>query len=114
MRLLARDCGKQPFITVYETDRLYGERGRFRVMQFSDDAVQGALDLNAPGRMVLEYPRAMIHLVEANHPVPRALFLIGHGIGTIAGYYKDTRLVSAEIDERVAALSRRFFGYAAK
>lgn len=73
-----------PEIQVYETTELYGERGRFRVLQFSGDAIQGALDLDHPRRVVFEYPRAMIHLMEAGEPYFEDVFLIGHGIGTIA------------------------------
>lgn len=50
-------------ITIYETNELYGEMGRFRVMAFHDDAVQGVLDLRDPARIVLEYPKAMLHLM---------------------------------------------------
>lgn len=96
-------------ITVYDTDELYGERGRFRVLAFADGAVQGAMDLDDPGRILLEYPRAIIHLLEANNPSFHDVFLIGHGIGTIAGQYSDRRFKTAELDESVAALSRRYF-----
>lgn len=97
-------------IAVYETDRLYGERGRFRLLQFSDEAVQGAYDLNRPERIIFEYPRAVIHLMERNHPGFEDVFMIGHGIGTIAGHYPDKSFKVAELDEAVAELSRRYFG----
>ncbi len=97
-------------MTVYDTDELYGERGRFRVLEFADGAVQGAMDLNDPARILLEYPRAIIHLLEANNPAFQDAFLIGHGIGTIAGRFADRRFKTAELDESVAALSRRYFG----
>jgi len=98
-------------ITVYDTSELYGERGRFRVLAFADGAVQGAIDLDDPERIVFEYPRAIIHLMEANNPSFRDAFVIGHGIGTIAGWYADRRFKTAELDGEVAAVSRRFFGY---
>ncbi|TMV43604.1 spermidine synthase [Paenibacillus mesophilus] len=85
--------------------------GKFRFMQFSDHAVQGAIDLKNPKRIVLEYPRAMIHLMECNHPSFDNVYVIGHGIGTIAGHYPDKRFTVAEIDEKVVECSRRFFGY---
>jgi len=99
-------------ITVYETSELYGERGRFRVLAFADGAVQGAIDLDDPQRIVFEYPRAILHLMEKNNPDYRDVFAIGHGIGTIAsrcGAHR--RFKTAELDEEVAAISRRFFGY---
>lgn len=99
-------------ITVYETSELYGERGRFRVLQFSNEAVQGAMDLDEPDRIVFEYPRALIHLMEMNRPSFEDVFLIGHGIGTLARHYADKRVQVAELDEAVVEVSRSWFGYA--
>ena len=96
-------------ITVYEANQLYGETGRFRFLQFADDAVQGALDLKNPRRIVLEYPRALIHLMERNDPLFRRLFMIGHGIGTIAAHYPDKQVTVAEIDEHVVEFCRDLF-----
>lgn len=98
-------------ITVYDTTELYGEKGSFRVMQFSNQAIQGAMDLNDPARILFEYPRAMIHLMEINLPSFENAFLIGHGIGTIAGYFADKRFKVAELDGEVVELSREYFGY---
>jgi spermidine synthase len=98
-------------ITVYDTTELYGEKGAFRVMQFSNQAIQGAMDLNDPERIVFEYPRAIIHLMEFNAPSYENAFLIGHGIGTIAGHFSDKRFKVAELDSEVVELSRRYFGY---
>lgn len=98
-------------ISVYESTQLYGQMGKFRFLQFSDGAVQGAMDLKHPKRIVLEYPRAIIHLMECNNPAFASMFVIGHGIGTIAGHYSDKYVIVAEIDEKVVELSRRFFHY---
>lgn len=98
-------------ITVYDANHLYGEIGKYRLLQFSDDAVQGAIDLKNPKRIVLEYPRAMIHLMESNDPSFKNMFIIGHGIGTIAGHYSDRQVMVAEIDEKVVELSREYFNY---
>lgn len=98
-------------ITVYDTTELYGEHGSFRVMQFSNNAIQGAMDLNHPDRVVFEYPRAIIHLMECNAPHFEDVFLIGHGIGTIASHFAKKRFKVAELDSEVVALSRRYFGY---
>ncbi|MEK3723252.1 spermidine synthase [Paenibacillus sp. FSL H8-0034] len=98
-------------ISVYESTQLYGEIGKFRFLQFSDHAVQGAIDLNDPQRIVLEYPRAIIHLMNINEPLFNNVFVIGHGIGTIAGHFSNKRFSVAEIDEKVVELSRSFFGY---
>ncbi|MFC4809413.1 spermidine synthase [Paenibacillus sp. GCM10023250] len=98
-------------MTVCEANELYGETGRFRYLQFADDAVQGAIDLRRPERIVLEYPRALIHLIDRNAPDFRRLFMIGHGIGTIAAHYPDQEVTVAEIDEQVVELSRTYFHY---
>ncbi|AIQ50742.1 spermidine synthase [Paenibacillus sp. FSL R7-0331] len=99
-------------IQVYEATELYGEKGRFRVLQFSGEAIQGALDLEQPKRIVFEYPRAMIHLMEFNRPLFQDVFLIGHGIGTIAGYFAEKRFKVAEVNAEVVRYSRSHFGYA--
>lgn len=111
MKVLYRDKSEQHELTVYDTRRLYGEQGQFRVLQFSDDAVQGALDLERPSRIVLEYPRAMLHLMERNDPQYNRVFVVGHGIGTIPSYLADRQVKVAELDAEVVRLSQHFFGY---
>ncbi|MFD3763300.1 MULTISPECIES: spermidine synthase [Paenibacillus] len=110
VRLLLHDTSEVHELKVYDTEELYGVKGRFRVLEFSDDAVQGVLDLNDPERIVFEYPRAIIHLIDANHSDFEDMFLIGHGIGTIARHYANRRITAAEVDKRVAELARTFFG----
>ncbi|KHL91447.1 spermidine synthase [Paenibacillus sp. IHB B 3415] len=105
------DTNDSQDIEVYDTTGLYGETGRFRVLQFSGEAIQGALDLEHPRRVVFEYPRAMIHLMEAGDPYFEDVFLIGHGIGTIAGYFAEKRFKVAEVNEQVVEYSRTHFGY---
>lgn len=111
MHQLAKELSMYQEITVYDAAQLYGETGKYRFLQFSDDAIQGAIDLKDPKRIVLEYPRAIIHLMESNDPSFENAFIIGHGIGTIAGHYPDKRFTVAEIDEKVVELSRVFFNY---
>lgn len=111
MRMLFNGFGRHYGIAVYDTTELYGEKGNFRVLQFPDGAIQGAMDLNDPGRIVFEYPRAMIHLMEYNRPTFDHVFIIGHGIGTIAGYFPDRRCKIAELDGIIVELSRKYFGY---
>ncbi|WP_151733283.1 fused MFS/spermidine synthase [Paenibacillus tengchongensis] len=108
---MVRIEGTDGEIEVYETTELYGEKGRFRVLQFSGDAIQGALDLNRPQRVVFEYPRAIIHLMEHNAPLFHAAYIIGHGIGTLPGYFADREIRVAEASAEVLALSRSRFGY---
>lgn len=111
MHLVSKEYSNQHEIAVYDTTELYGEKGNFRVLQFSKEAVQGAIDLNNPKRIVFEYPRAIIHLMEYNHPSFEDIFIIGHGIGTIAGHYSNRRCKVAEINDKVVELSKRYFGY---
>ncbi|WP_458633392.1 SAM-dependent methyltransferase [Paenibacillus sp. CMAA1364] len=111
MQQLARKISAYQEITVYEAAELYGEKGVFRFLQFSEDAVQGAIDLKDKSRIVLEYPRAIIHLMESNNPKFENMFMIGHGVGSIASHYKEKSVTVAEIDESVVALSRQYFDY---
>ena len=111
LQILFKEFSHNHEITVYDTEELDGEKGKFRVLQFSDQAVQGAIDLNNPQRIMFEYPRAMIHLMEVNNPSFEDVFIIGHGIGTIASHYSDKRFKIAELNDKVVELSKRFFGY---
>jgi len=111
MFTLLRETTPWNEITVYETHALPGQTGRFRCLRFADGAVQGAIDLRNPGRIVLEYPRALIHLMETNAPGFERAFMIGHGVGTIPSRYPAGVFTVAEIDGRVAVLSRKYFGY---
>ncbi|WP_274468959.1 MULTISPECIES: spermidine synthase [unclassified Paenibacillus] len=111
MDLLFKTASPNHEITVYDISELYGEKGRFRVLEFSNQAIQGAMDLDEPARILFEYPRAMIHLIESNMPSFDRMFVIGHGIGTLAGHYAERRVKVAELDPTVVELSKTFFGY---
>ncbi|MGG3456475.1 spermidine synthase [Paenibacillus rhizolycopersici] len=110
-RLLLHERSRYSEISVYETDELYGERGVFRVLQFASEAVQGAMDMNQPARIILEYPRAMLYLLRQHVPALGRVFMIGQGAGTLASHLKDVRVMVAEIDPLVAEISRTYFGY---
>lgn len=109
--LLFKEFSNNHEITVYETPELFGEKGKFRVLEFSNEAIQGAIDLNNPERILIEYPRAIIHLMEFNEPSFEDVFVIGHGIGTIAGHFSEKRFKVAELDDKIVELSKRYFGY---
>lgn len=101
-------------LRILETSFAEERHGRFRVLQFADGAEQGVLDLDHPRRIVLAYPRALIHLIDRCPDRVADVFMIGHGIGTIAGHYADQsqlRFVSVELDAKLVQLSREFFGY---
>jgi spermidine synthase len=80
-------------------------------MAFTEEAVQGAIDLDDPDRVVLEYQQAMLHLMECTDPTSEDVFLIGHGAGTMPGRLEGKRIRIAELDEDVADLSASRFGY---
>lgn len=98
-------------IAIYETTQLDGETGKFRCMRFADEDVQGAMDLRNRQRIVLGYQQALVRLLERRDPSFRSLFVIGHGIGSIAGYFRCKTVKVAEIDEMVVELSKRYFDY---
>ncbi|MBB6672058.1 spermidine synthase [Cohnella nanjingensis] len=111
MHLLDRRSGMDGEIAVYERTELYGEMGKYRCLQFADGALQGAIDLRDPSRVVLAYQRALIHLMSYNEPAFERAFVIGHGAGTIASRFADRQFKVAEIDEAIVSLSRQYFGY---
>ncbi len=102
------DWGK---LMVYEASHFEGEPGRVRVLAFSDGAAQGVMDMGNPERIVFEYPRAILHLMEMYIPDYNDVYVIGLGIGTIPARLQDKRVKVAEIDPRVKEASRRYFGY---
>ncbi|WP_027086943.1 spermidine synthase [Cohnella panacarvi] len=110
MQLLAKTAGRFNEIRIYESSELYGKTGRYRLMGFEDGAVQGAMDLRDPRRVVLEYQQAVVHLMDSHVPSFEDAFVIGHGIGTIAAHYPNKRFVVAEIDDEVVELSKQYFG----
>lgn len=111
MHLIAQTSSGDQKIAVYERTELYGELGKYRCLQFADGAVQGAIDLRDPSRVVLAYQRALIHLMSHNEPAFERAFVIGHGAGTIASHFADRQFKVAEIDEAIVSLSRQYFGY---
>ncbi|MNH82770.1 spermidine synthase [compost metagenome] len=111
MQILFQEVQENQTITVYDTNELYGEKGSFRVLEFANEAIQGAMDLKEPKRIIFEYPRAIIHLMECNDPGFEDVFVIGQGIGAIPGHFPDKRFKVAELNETVVQISRSFFGY---
>lgn len=111
MHLLAKEVSKFNEMTVFETTQLFGEMGRFRCLQFADTAIQGAIDLKNPKRIMLSYQRAVVQLMGVINSLFYNVFVIGHGIGTIANHYADRPIKVAELDEKVVELSKLYFGY---
>lgn len=98
-------------LTVYDTNAWGREKGRFRLLEFGDQAMQGAMDLAKPDRILFEYPRAILHLMAFNVSEDEPVFIIGHGIGTIARQLPEQRCTIAELEPEVAEISRSHFGY---
>lgn len=113
MRVLHEDRdGDGGTMVVYETSHFDGEFGRYRVLAFADGAAQGVKDMDHPDRIVFEYPRAILHLMETHLPDFEDVYVIGLGIGTIPSRLGDRKVKVAEIDPRVEEVSRQYFGYA--
>ncbi|MDI4649916.1 spermidine synthase [Cohnella hashimotonis] len=110
MRRIAHEKGRYGELSISDTTELYGELGRFRILQFADGAVQGAIDLRDPSRVVLAYQRAIVGLMDAIRPHFTRAFVIGHGAGTIARHYGHMRIETAEINATVVEWSRAYFG----
>jgi spermidine synthase len=111
LHLLFKEISLFNEITVYDTTHLHGKMGKYRCLQFADDAIQGAIDLKDRNRIVLEYARAIIHVMEFNNSSFENVFVIGQGSGTIAGHYPAKQFKVAEIDSMVVEISRLYFSY---
>lgn len=105
--------GTSPYQNIYVIDRssFNGMYGRFRVLQFTSDTVQGVMDMKDPSRLVLSYSRIIVDLIDHYASDFRAGFIIGHGIGVISSYYSSRNLLTAEIDPLVVEVSKKYFGY---
>lgn len=114
MRVLHEDRrdGDGGTMVVYETSQFDGEFGRYRVLAFADGAAQGVIDMDHPDRIVFEYPRAILHLMETHIPDYDDVYVIGLGIGTIPSRLRGKKVKVAEIDPSVEEVSRQYFGYA--
>lgn len=111
MRILYQAALEDQEVTVCDVKSLFGEEGDFRILQFSDEAAQGAIDRTDPKRILFEYPRAILHLMELNDREYEDVFVIGHGIGTLAGSIPGKRVKVAEISSEIVEISRTYFGY---
>ena len=87
---------------------------KFRILQFSSNAIQGVIDLEQPKCLVASYFRNVVDLIEHYVSDFRKGFIIGHGIGTLSSYYSDKYLISAEIDPVVVEVSKKYFGHSGK
>jgi spermidine synthase len=101
---------------IYVTERSYydGVRGKFRMLQFSFDAIQGIINMDHPQTLVAPYSRIAVDLIDHYGFDFKKGFIIGHGIGTVSSYYADKYLLTAEIDPLVVEVSKKYFGHTGK
>lgn len=89
------------------------EENGLRMLHLGGDAIQSAMLLDAPDALALHYTRAMIGFMLFN-AVPRDLLMIGLGGGSIARFVHArmpaTRITTVEINAKVVAAARAFFG----
>jgi spermidine synthase len=101
-------------IYVTERNEFVGMRGKFRMLQFSSDAIQGIINLEQPNRLVASYIRTTVDLIDHYAPDFKKGFIIGHGIGTVSSYYSHKYMLTAEIDPVVLEVSKKYFGHTGK
>ncbi len=112
-RLIEKRSSPYHDLFVIDSNQYEGEKGNFRILQFSDKLIQGAIDLNNPDRLLFSYIATELEMLEQYNPDFKDVFMIGHGVGTIANKYKnsDKRFKVAEIDPEVVKVSKQYFGY---
>ncbi|MGE5794947.1 MAG: methyltransferase domain-containing protein [Bacteroidota bacterium] len=102
--------------------RLLGRRGEavevseargVRTLHLGGQAIQSALRLSAPDRLELAYTRAMMAFL-LFVPAPREILMVGLGGGSIARFVHErlprTRFTGIELNPKVVAAARAFFG----
>jgi spermidine synthase len=101
-------------IYVMDRNEYEGTRGKFRILQFTSDAVQGVINMEQPHCLVASYSRITVDLIDHYASDFKKGFIIGHGIGTVSSYYSHRYLVTAEIDPLVVEVSKKYFGHTGK
>ncbi|WHY69317.1 fused MFS/spermidine synthase [Neobacillus sp. SuZ13] len=101
-------------IYVTERSKYEGTQGKFRMLQFSFDGIQGVINLEQPQALAASYSRITVDLINHYASDFNKGFIIGHGIGTVSSYYSHKHMVTAEIDPIVVEVSKTFFGHTGK
>jgi spermidine synthase len=94
------------FIDIREKDGL-------RTLHFESDRIQGAMRVDRPGELALEYTREMMACLLLRDELPRNVLLIGLGAGSQAKFlYRhcpQAHITAVEIEPRVAEVARENF-----
>lgn len=111
--LVAEKSSQYHNIYIVDNEKLAGAQGHYRMMMFSPNGYQGAINLDDPKQIMLPYVQNLIEVSEKAVQHLSNVFVIGHGIGTTTQHFEDRgkKVLSAEIDPEVVAVSREYFGY---
>jgi spermidine synthase len=101
-------------IYVTERSNYDGNQGKFRMLQFSFDAIQGIINMEQPQSLVALYSRITVDLIDHYVSDLKKGFIIGHGIGSVSSYYSHKHMLTAEIDPLVVEVSKKYFGHTGK
>src|SRR4051812_38104070 len=73
-------------IYVMDRSEYEGVQGKFRILQFTSDAVQGVINMEQLQCLVASYSRITVDLIDHYASDFKKGFIIGHGIGTVSSY----------------------------
>jgi spermidine synthase len=110
-QLVYRGVSPYQNIYVFDRNRFDEMSGRFRILQFTANAVQGVKDMDNPSHLVLPFSRIVVDLIDHYASDFQKGFIIGHGIGAISSYYSNKNMLTVEIDPLVVEVSKKYFGY---
>jgi spermidine synthase len=103
---------KSEFNTIYVYDTSDGTR----VLAFEEDgAMQSAMDLKDPNRLVLSYARTSMAVLPLVDGDPKRILIVGLGGATMPTFlrkvFPDAIIECAELDPGVVDVAKKFFNY---
>lgn len=103
---------KSEFNTIYVYDTAEGTR----ILAFEEDgAMQSAMDLKDPNRLVLSYARTSMVVLPLVDGDPKRILIVGLGGGTMPTFFRklfpDAVIETAELDPGVVDAAKKFFNY---
>lgn len=106
LKTLKRWMQRLPSVEVSEMDGV-------RSLHLGGDAIQSSMRIADPDRLELSYTRAMMTFL-LFQSAPRAALMVGLGGGSIARFlyrhFERTRITAVEINPKVIAIARQYFG----